>query len=226
MSARSNISRAVACAILLGASFGSVFAGSSSFDSVQEFSATQGAGNWQYGYYTSTGDADSFVLMSYYISEPVDLAFTNAWQETPLHPPYASLWADGGHPNGANNGPVHDAVRRWTSGADGVVHITGNYSTTTIYGSTLVGVIADNTPIWSDLATGYSEQTFEISHAVSSGSHLDFFINSNGDDFDDSTNFAFTGEVTAVPEPKRYVLALVGLVAVGSLVRRRKSASA
>jgi hypothetical protein len=222
MSARTTISRAVACAILSGASFGPVFAGTSDFDSVQEFSGTQGQGNWQYGYYTSTGDADSFVLMSYFNSST---NVANAWSESQSHPPYALLWADGGHPNGPNNGPVHDAVRRWTSGADGVVHIQGSYSTTTVWGSTRVGVIADDTLIWSDLATGYSEQTFEISRAVSAGSHLDFFINSNGPDYDDSTNFAFIGEVGPVPEPEMYVLALAGLAGVVLSVRRQRAAT-
>jgi hypothetical protein len=220
MSARTTISRAVACALLSGASFGPVFAGTSGFDSVQEFSGTQGQGNWQYGYYTSTGDADSFVLMGFY-----NQALDNGWSESEQYPPYALLWANGGHPNGPNNGPVHDAVRRWTSGADGLVHIKGSYSTTTVWGSTRVGVIADNTLIWSDLATGYAEQTFEISRAVSAGSHLDFFINSNGPDYDDSTNFAFIGEVGPVPEPEMYVLAVVGLAGVVLSVRRQRAAT-
>lgn len=224
MSARTTISRAVACAILSGASFGPVFAGTSDFDSVQEFSGTQGQGNWQYGYYTSTGDADSFVLMSYYNSAEWDWA-SNGWTESQQYSPITTLWAHGGHPNGPNNGPVHDAVRRWTSGADGVVHITGSYSTTTVWGSTRVGVIADNVRIWSDLASGYSVKTFEISRTVSTGSHIDFFINSNGPDYDDSTNFAFVGAVGPVPEPEMYVLALVGLAGVVLSVRRQRAAS-
>jgi hypothetical protein len=222
MSTHSTICRAVACTILSGASIGSVFAGTSSFDSVQEFSGTQGQGNWQYGYYTSTGDADSFVLMSNFNSNTY---IPNAWSETQSHPPYTSLWADGGHPNGPNSGPVHDPVRRWTSGADGVVHIKGTYSTTTVWGSTRVGVIADKVRIWSDLASGYSVKTFDISRSVTSGSHIDFFINSNGLDYDDSTNFAFIGEVGPVPEPEMYVLALAGLAGVVFSVRRQRAAT-
>lgn len=191
------------------------FAGTNAFDSVAEFSNTQGAGGWSYGYYSMPGNATSFTVMTYY-----GAVGPSVWSESFNTPPWTLLWADGGHPNGPNSGSVHDVVRRWTSGATGTLNIMGSHSMGDS-GSTEVSVVVNGSAIWSSLPNGAS-QSFSASSDVVAGTLVDFVINSNGVDYNDRTNFAVKGAVTAVPEVGTNVLLLAGLGALGFIGRRRR----
>jgi hypothetical protein len=148
--------------------------------------------------------------------------FSNTWSEGSSNPPWTLLWAAGGHPNGTNSGAAHDAVRRWTSGLAGTLTVTGNHSAAN-GGMTALSVVVDGTPVWGGL-TSAAPQGFALSSRMAAGSTVDFVINSDGVDCNDSTNFAVTGTVTAVPEPASGALLLAGLgglSATGLRLRRR-----
>jgi hypothetical protein len=99
--------------------------------SVTDFPLTgtpQGENGWDYGYYNVTQNgAPSNV--SAFIPFPTDgtfgLSSGNFWDGTNFdwvndaneaaNPPWTLLNANGGHPNGDNNGDVHWATRRWVS---------------------------------------------------------------------------------------------------------------
>ena len=106
-------------------------------DSVSDFSGTQGANSWYYGYYAGALTPATFTLFPTF-----DPNFaTNEGNSYDGGPGgwylqwgpggyWTSLWPNGGHPNGTdgNQGraPVEQwAVRRWVSDVSGEITISG-----------------------------------------------------------------------------------------------------
>lgn len=193
----------------------SAFAGTSSFDSGAEFTSTQGAGGWTYGYYATAGDASSFTQFASFDS----VNPTQWWEESTTQAPWTLLWDTGGHPDGTSN---HWAVRRWTSGAAGDLNLGIQYKAEDA-GSTLVHVIVNGTELFSG-ATTSALQTWSTAVAapINVGSFVDFAIDANGPDGGDTTRFTAQGlVVSAVPEPESYAMLLAGLGVVGAISRRK-----
>ncbi|MEZ5303896.1 MAG: PEP-CTERM sorting domain-containing protein [Verrucomicrobiales bacterium] len=77
-------------------------------NSQTEFSGTQGQDGWTYGYFNNSQSGVDFI--------PFDDSWYNGtvWDWPAGNPPWTEVNANGGHPNGDNNGDIHSAVRRYT----------------------------------------------------------------------------------------------------------------
>ena len=89
-------------------------------NSAADFSGTQGANNWYYGYFPS-GNLTAFTQL------PTYNAAMLRWQHTTFGPPWTLVGSGSSfHPNGANNGTEEWATRRWMSPISGAVTISGH----------------------------------------------------------------------------------------------------
>lgn len=213
------IKHLVAAAAALAMSM-SAIAGTSSFDSGAEFSGTQGAGGWTYGYYSVAGDASSFTQFAYF-----DAASSPQWwEESQTQAPWTLLWDTGGHPN--FSGTDHWAVRRWTSGVAGSLNLGIQYQAED-FGSTRVHVLVDGAEVFAGDTTSTLQTWANGGLTVAAGSNIDFAINANGLDVGDSTRFTAQGNVISpVPEPETYAMMLAGIGMLSAAARRRKNKSA
>lgn len=195
-------------------------AGVSGFDSGAEFSSTQGAGGWSYGYYSTAGDASSFTQFSYF-----DAASSiQWWEEVQVQSPWTLLWDTGGHPN-SSSGMDHWAVRRWTSGAAGSLNLGIQYQAED-FGSTTVHVLVDGAQIFSGNTSSTLQTWSTTSPNVNVGSVVDFAIDANVSDSGDSTRLTAQGlVVTPVPEPETYALMLAGIGMLSAAARRQKKSA-
>ncbi|HTD65020.1 MAG TPA: lamin tail domain-containing protein [Candidatus Limnocylindria bacterium] len=100
-------------------------------NSVLEFSDTQGANNWQYGYYNKFTDGNTTYEMADFTPFPraagahaADNYWTGTiWDWFAGNPPWTEISANGGHPNGSNNGAEHWVIRRWTAELTGDITV-------------------------------------------------------------------------------------------------------
>ncbi len=150
-------------------------------DSVADFSALQGSDNWQYGYYASGGDYDSFTELCCY--DPAGRT-GEWWERAPAQPPWNLVWAEGQHPDAAWT------VRRWICELSGVVRI----DITTDHwpgeaGAKTVRVLNDGVVEYVRvLAAGQGGSLTEsVLATVVRGGVLDFTVGADGDVTDDST---------------------------------------
>lgn len=98
-------------------------------DSVAGYgTGTQGANGWSHGYYNKTADGNAVYDAADFNS--TDAAWTlggTTWGLGPGDPPWTSLYARGGHPNGTNSGAVeHWVIHRWTSTVAGPLTVDWN----------------------------------------------------------------------------------------------------
>lgn len=213
------IKHLVAAAAALAMSMGAT-AGTSSFDSGAEFSGTQGAGGWTYGYYSVAGDASSFTQFAHFDA----LSSPQWWEETPIQAPWTLLWDTGGHPN--YSGTDHWAVRRWTSGAAGNLSLGIQYQAED-FGSARVHVLVDGSEVFANDTMSTLQTWTNGGLTVAAGSSIDFAISANGLDVGDSTRFTAQGNVISpVPEPETYAMMLAGIGMLSAAARRRKNKSA
>lgn len=212
------IKHLVAAAAALAMSM-SAIAGTSNFDSGAEFSNTQGAGGWTYGYYSVAGDASSFTQFAYF-----DAASSPQWwEESQTQAPWTLLWDTGGHPN--YSGTDHWAVRRWTSGAAGSLSMGIQYQAED-FGSTRVHVLVDGSEVFAGDTAATLQTWANGGLTVAAGSTIDFAINANGLDVGDSTRFTAQGNVISpVPEPETYAMMLAGVGILSAVARRRKKSA-
>jgi hypothetical protein len=102
-------------------------------DSVAEFSGTQGAGNWFYGYWDRKSDGDGIYADSEFIPFPANYWTGTRWDWPGGGAPRTELWGDGGLPSGENGNPgnpSHWVVRRYVSELAGPVRLTGRVTHT------------------------------------------------------------------------------------------------
>src|SRR5439155_1555803 len=112
-------------------------------DSVADFSGTQGANNWFYGYWDKKADGDGIYSDTEFAAFPNSGRFYgsrnffyspgNMWQWFGDQNIITALWANGGFPNGDNGDPtipVHWAVRRYVAEASGNLRISGQIAHT------------------------------------------------------------------------------------------------
>lgn len=165
-------------------------------DSVSGFSGEQGANGWFYGYWDYTADADKsydqaadFRLLRNFGSDPInqlsarpELGTGKLWTlQDGVY--YTSLWAGGGHPNGAMDLGTraqveHWAVRRWVSTTQGPVTISGHAAkvlATNWGGGVQVRIVVDGTTVFSSAIDNRGAQ-YSVSATVHNGSLVDFLI--------------------------------------------------
>lgn len=198
--------------------FGAANADTLVADSISEFSGTQGQNSWYYGY--QSGDIDSYSLNSF---NQFDTYTGTIWQQSPHSgAPWTQLWADGGHPNGTNNSSQL-AIRRWVSETNGSITISGTFADQDQGSGNGVsgGIYVDGTQVWFGSIQDGGSTAFSFSRTVTAGSKVDFVLDANGFDHQDSTRFS-AQITTAVPEPETYAMFLAGLGLMGGIARRRK----
>lgn len=179
-------------------------------DSVSDFSGTQGASGWYYGYYTSPNNSSSFVQMTF------DTA-NNLWQESTTRPPYTVLYPDGGHPNGANNGNEHWAVRRWQSNISDEATISGDLKNLD-KGETIGRILVNGKQIFSQSSVGVGN--YSLTQTLNMGDTVDFALDPFGSDSFDTTRFTATITTQAVPEPISILSSCLALGFGGFLKRK------
>lgn len=193
------------------------------FDSVSQFSAVQGGGGWQYGFYAVPGSSASFIQLSTFVPNASPTA-GSWWAQGLAQPPWTLIWATGGHPNGSNRGSELWAARRWTSSQAQELLVQGGYQLADV-GDTEVRIVVDGVQVFSAVASP-SLRTYSFSISVNEGSILDFLILPRGSDINDSTTFF--ASASPIPEPPSLALLSAGLLVwlVGSgRIRREVSAS-
>jgi hypothetical protein len=179
------------------------------FDSVNEFSVTQGENNWFYGYYD--GDSASPFTSSDFEEFPQSIN-GNQWIIHRGDPSgyWTTISAAGGHPNGPNSnyyqGTEHWAVRRWVSDMDGTISIEGNTSKSSRIGDgTICKILVNDAIVYSKHIDGNEIDgvDYAIQVQVHVGDTLDFSIQSGANDLYDGTRFSAIGTRTSsvdVPE--------------------------
>lgn len=198
----------------------SAFAGTSSFDSGAEFSGTQGVSGWTYGYYSTAGDANSFIEFANFDSTSTP----PWWEEVAVQAPWTLMWDTGAHPSNFG-GADHWAVRRWTSSVAGALNLGVQFQAEN-YGAAKVHVLVDGSEIYSaDTSLTFQHWAPNVATLINPGSVVDFAINANGSDNGDATRFTTQGMViplvTPVPEPESLVMMLAGLGALAATTRRK-----
>ncbi len=190
-------------------------------DSVSDFSGTQGANGWFYGYWDRSVDVDDhydqatdFRMLKQFGGDPAnqisgrsEFTVGELWNlQDGLY--YTSLWAKGGHPHGmmplgSHAQAEHWVVRRWVSTIDGPVTISGHAGKVMPWGAnwsggvrTLIQVDGE-TLFGADVEDGGSDYSIDATVAV--GSLVDFMIGPNPS----IGVIEFTGTIrTAPPSPR------------------------
>jgi hypothetical protein len=159
-----------------------------------EFSGVQGRDNWFYGYYGKTLDYDGVYdpLVDFYTGDP-DWIFDGNWQlgiegEAYVNPPWTSLSAAGGHPNGFNSFDLESwAVRRYASEFDGAAVISWHLSKSNLNcGNGVTGRIFDQEKEHVAQAIDFNDATgvdgVLVLPGIAVGDPIDFAIDPTGPD--------------------------------------------
>lgn len=196
-------------------------------DSVLDFSGTQGTGQgqWHYGYYQTAGDSDSFLPLSYDAGE-------NIWEETPTRPgqpgaiagssSWALLTSQGGHPSAFPRGQRW-VVRRWISDYAGAVEVSGFFGDVNTNGNVLGRVLLSGVQHQvMESQTVNQEESYSFLATLQLGDRLDFALDPNGPDGNDSARF--TAQVQTIPPSVPTPALLPGLLGFGirMLKQRRR----
>src|SRR5579862_2026109 len=89
-------------------------------DSTMDFSGTQGAKNWYYGYFPA-GNGGAFTQLTVYDSQ------SQLWKHTTFGPPWTAVGAGSLlHPTGPNDGAEEWGTREWMSPYAGPVTVSGH----------------------------------------------------------------------------------------------------
>jgi hypothetical protein len=190
-------------------------------DSISEFSGTQGANGWFYGWVLPTDPVGSFRQMNVFDGD--------RWYADPEHS-WTMLGPIGGHANGeiTSGGRIREeqwAVRRWVSDVSGDLDIEVTLRKLNINPSSngVVGMLlVDGQEVWRRYATGTDAvgSSAHVQVSVALGSRVDFVLDPfESNDWSD--NSQFSAKVTSVPGPA--AMGLVGVaVTMGGRRRRQK----
>ncbi len=195
-------------------------------NSVADFSSTQGANGWYYGYYSGSLTSSTFQQLPNYEAPPASpYSPSGVWYSTwVVGEVWPQLWNDGGAPRGSsdNTGVGSEwPVRRWQSDIAGPITISGSLAQ--LNGGDPVGngmgilVLENGNQLFSENVTSANETTYSLSTVVSIGTDLDFAITPDNNNFDYNGNTMFTAVITATPTPEPSTLALLFAGAVGVL---------
>ncbi|NOY52345.1 MAG: hypothetical protein GXP58_01850, partial [Deltaproteobacteria bacterium] len=184
-----------------------IFSNTAITDSVSGFSGVQGQDNWEYGYYNKTVDSDGIYQPGDFTlfpdddgpgTSPNDYWNGIVWNWYNGNPPWTSLFAGGGHPNGINNGQEHWAIRRWLSNVNGNINIFGHIAKRAdaiVGGDGIIGsIIVNGSVVWTQ-SVSYNDSVgfnYAITVPVNLGDPVDFVIAPKADDSYDATNFTAT----------------------------------
>ena len=190
-------------------------------DSIPEFSGNQGGNGWFYGYWDRKGDGNGTYEAGDFIPFPRGtgniLAGTNFWNGSKwdfpaTDPSFVELTASGGHPNAENGNavlPVHWAIRRYVSEANGPLRISGILacqSQNGLCGDGVIGrIFVDGVEVFQR-AVRFSSEGYSIVVSANLGSTIDLVIDAGNanNDFCDSTTFTAkiltTGGATIVAD--------------------------
>jgi uncharacterized protein (TIGR03437 family) len=175
---------AAASSSIQGITYLSSLAGSSA-----DFSGTQGAHNWFYGYFPG-GNVNAFTQLPMYNTQ------SNQWQHNTFGPPWTLLAANSrAHPNGTNDGAEEWAVRRWVSQVAALVRISGHLAKNDVNpaGTGVFGRIYLNQSLIYEhflTSTDGIGVDYVLTAQVKPGDTLDFGVAPNKTDSYDSTTFS------------------------------------
>ncbi len=149
-------------------------------DSQAEFSATQGADGWHYGYYATDGDPGSFTELCCYDPD----GRLSWWERSAAQPPWNLIWAGGQHPG------TTWTARRWVAEVTGLVRIdvtTDRWEG--VSGARTVRVLNDGVLVYERVFTAGAGGivTDTVFAATVGGGSVDFTVSADGDETDDAT---------------------------------------
>ena len=160
-------------------------------DSTNDFSSTQGAKNWYYGYFPG-GNVNAFTQL------PTFSTSSFWWQHTTFNPPLT--WVGSGslaRPNGANSGGEEWAVREWVSSYAAAAIVNGqlrkddtNPASTGVYGR----IYLNHQLVYEQFVAGTDGVgvSYSLPLTLRAGDTLDFAVAPNGVDLNDRTYFSST----------------------------------
>lgn len=221
-------SRFLSIALALCAVFGTARA-DIIINSVQDFSAVQGANGWQYGYQAGVdgtmGDYafGSFQQMTVYDTSSIDDLGEPVWSQ--------SGWISTSHaPSGTyvDNNSTY-AIRRWTAAESGTLNLNLAAENLPLFGEAMLVSVAMNGSMLSTvtLAEGEVFGYDFLNQMITAGDTIDILF---GSDSGNAALATFSGvgllqslppEPAAVPEPTTWLLITAASVGYGVWARRR-----
>jgi hypothetical protein len=164
-------------------------------DSEADFSGTQGEAGWQYGYWNASDDDDGAYAPADFLPFAAEFWINGAWDWPDGNPPWTQLGRTGGHPNATPNGPLHWAIRRWTSPIEGTVRIEGSLANPSAEGDGVVGrIFVDGMQVFEAAVDGQTVPV-SIDVPVLEGSIIDWAIDPGPAHDDTGDNSVFTAQV-------------------------------
>lgn len=144
-------------------------------DSSDDFSQTQGDGNWYYGTFENEApqgayDPAAFAPLPNYVATEWDDQWSGPLQ-------FLKISQSGQHPGVDNGHPVW-AVRRWASPIAGAIEISGSFVRGTGGDGSGVHVFVDGHPLFGALLGGGNSirGQFDVKALVNKGSKVDFTV--------------------------------------------------
>ncbi|MEH6538409.1 MAG: LamG-like jellyroll fold domain-containing protein, partial [Psychroserpens sp.] len=152
-------------------------------NSVNDFSGTQGQGNWSYGQYFAF-DSNGFVEMPNYSQINIYADTFDAWNNTG-QPPF--LTSSLGHPGQ----DLKWAVRRWTSNMDGTIYISGDFFDFDTGGGdgANIRILKNGNQVLEYLNIPSVSESYAINLSVVQGDVIDFAIDPKFTYTYDTTHF-------------------------------------
>lgn len=216
-----------------------VYTGGEIANSITQFSGVQGQDGWHYGYFNKTQDdiaadlaqnvnftfdedfgfqTDDFIAGT---NDGVDYSFDGFnWDWAAGNPPWTFMSSTGVHPNGSNNGDIHESVRRWVSDFEGEVLISGAIQKNGGGSATITTIYINGEAVWSGSTANGQLVEYGFLADLQVGDIVDVLTGPglDGHDGADSTNVS-TIITAVVPEPGVFgLLAIAG----GMLGMRRR----